>query len=405
MQSLNEIDFKNVILQKCICRQEVVALASPALLAITRNLLPRLSGSELALLMCLLSLTVATGRIARDVSVRELARGMQEDGKTTVFCGTGLSENSVRSAVRSLDEKGLIYVYKEARRDGSDCAARVYEINFGQLDLILAVRLRTLWAPKRVSDPFKNCRGIHIGNYVTSRSETEATSSFSSVAASGSESNVEKATMPYVGKKSAPASIAAPAASVVAAIQQRSKDKLSQRVAAATSAAPAQITREQMQALFDSAVAQCSIPYRLMVTVREYGFLRKRLEQNPPQDFADLVRYALTYWGVLAQQNRRAAAKADGSVRLAKALPEAPHFKTFAYWYPYFLRAYQNHLAGRNVETMKDETDRRVRQLEHEVASARAVIGSMRRRMAPPTPTPRPSHRGSGADIDLPEWK
>lgn len=408
MRSLNEIDFKNVILQKCVCRQEVVALASPALLAITRNLLPSLSGSELALLMCLLSLTVATGRIARDVSVRELAQGMQEDGKTTVFCGTGLSENSIRNATRSLDEKGLIYVYKEERRDGNDCAARVYEINFAKLDMVLAVRLRTFWAPKVSSDPFKICRGVHISNYVTSSSLTEATSSFLPVAAGGSGSNVGKTAMAYVGKKATQVpqvGTATAAASVIASVQERSRVKVVARARIAT-ASPGSTTREQMQALFDVVAARCAIPYRLMVTAKEFGFLRKRIAQNPPQDFEALLQYSLTYWGILAQQNRKAATKSDDRRKVNKSLPEAPHFQTFAYWYPYFFRAYQNHLAGRNAETMPDEDDRRVRQLEKELQDSRRVIVSMRRRMQPQAPeAPRQPVAAARDTDELPEWR
>lgn len=410
MRDLTEVEFKNLVFTRCTRRKEVVALASPALLAVTRTLLPVLGGSELAVLMCLLSLTVASGRVARDVSVREFCEGMHDDEKNIIVCGTGLSENSVRTAIKSLDEKGLVSVYREVRRDGKDCAARIYEINFTRLDMILAVRLRALWTPNTRTDPFKLCRGVHISNYVTGMPLIEATSSFIPVAV-GSGNNVKGKEMAYVGKKVQPAT--APkvesAAGVIAAVQQRSRAKVAVRAEAAI-ASPTATSREQMQALFDVVGQRCAVPYRLMVTAKEFGFLRKRIAQNPPQDLEALLQYSLTYWGVLAQQNRKAARKSDDKAKVVKALPEAPHFQTFAYWYPYFFRAYQNHLAGRNAETMPDADDRRVRQLEKELQDSRSVIVSMRRRMQPSTqaaPTPQVRRRPAPVNVadELPEWK
>lgn len=412
MMDLNEVAFKNLIFSRCTRRKEVVALASPALLAVTRTLLPTLGGSELAVLMCLLSLTVASGRVARDVSVREFCDGMLDDEKNVIVCGTGLSENSVRTAVKSLDEKGLISVYREVRRDGKDCSARIYEINFNRLDMILAVRLKALWTPNTRTDPFKLCRGVHISNYVTGMPLIEATSSFSPVAVAGSGSNDVESPVGYVGKKvqTASAPPAASAASAIAAVQQRSRAKTSQHAEAAR-ASPTSMNRDQMQALFDTIGTRCAIPYRLMVTAKEFGFLRKRLAANPPEDLEAMLQFSLTYWGVLAQQNRKAATKSDDKAKVVKALPEAPHFQTFAYWYPYFFRAYQNHLAGRNSETMTNEDDRRVRQLEKELQDSRRVIVSMKRRMAPPTPEQparpliKPRPRAVYEAKELPEWK
>lgn len=217
--------------------------------------------------------------------------------------------------------------------------------------------------------------------------------------------------MAYVGKKVLPTAApkVASAAGVIAAVQQRNRAKVAVRVEAAI-ASPTAMNREQMQALFDVVGKRCGVPYRLMVTIKEFGFLRKRIAQNPPQDLEALLQYSLTYWGVLAQQNRKAARKSDDKAKVTKALPEAPHFQTFAYWYPYFFRAYQNHLAGRNAETMPNEDDRRVRQLEKELQDSRSVIVSMRRRMQAPTPaTPAPQVRRRPAPVnvadELPEWK
>lgn len=375
--------------------------------------------------MCfLLVATLGAGRVAREISVRELSQGISTDNGGTIGSGTGLAENSIRTAVKRLSITGYLKVYKERKANGSDNAARIYEIDFNRLDEAIGAKLAPLGSSKIEGAPFKNCRGIHTSNVVTVAGKEIATSSYipadSAVVGGG---QVEESALGFVGKKPKPALPAVSTSSAeaaVASVAARSRAKVAHRVEGAAKAAPADITRDQMQAVFDSAAKEAGLPYRLMVTAREHGFLRKRMRENPPQDFHALARYAVVYWGLLAQQNRKAVSREAGKVVARKPLPEAPHFQTFVYWYPYFLRAYQNHLAAKAVEVV-DERLAPARRRQETVARPglsgdAAIFKSALRRLAarsapesdapPPRPAPRrkPTHDDL-KPIDLPVWK
>lgn len=406
MIELNERQYADMRRSRCTRRKEVVALASPALLSITKNLLHRLGGSELAVLMCLLSLTVASGRIARDISIREFSDGMLDDEGNTVVCGTGLSENSIRTAIKSLTADGLLYVYKEVRQGVKDSAARLYEINFNRLDQGLAVRLKVYSLQKDAKDPlkncgtpFKNCRGVHISNYVTHVPTEIATSSYILPGSEVARETQRESPVPYVGKKpttvtSAPRSDAA--RQVISAVVGSAREKVESRAAGAAARKPGDITRAEMQALFDSVSQGIDLPYRLMVTVREYGYLKKRLVLQAPADFRDMVRFSLTYWGMLSVQNRKAVNSEVSKGAKKKYLPEAPHFQTFAYWYPYFFRVYQNHLAGQTVVEMEkkqsSQASAQVASLERKLVEAERANAVLKKRVTAARQAPEAPH-------------
>lgn len=420
---LSEREYAQLGMSRCMVRREVHEFLTPAFLSLTHRWMSSMSGSETTVMCFVLAVTLASGRVAREMSIREIANGIRDDDKTEAQGGTGLSENSIRSALKSLAERGFLTIFKEQKSNGNDNAARIYEIDFNRLDPALGAKMGHHTPSTPEGAPFKNCRAQYISNYVTVREEERDTS-----ISIRSDSEVVAAAQPvgevmaFVGKKTPkPAPQFSSAAEAISSVQGRSRAKVQARATAATAVAPKEISKDQMQALFDAASAGVALPYRIMVTVKEHGFLRKRLAENPPANFRDMVRWSLTYWGVLAQQNRKAVTSDRTRVLRGKSLPEAPHFSTFVYWYPYFMKAYQNHLAGQVIEQreqeQKDEATVRLMDLRRKLDERERDVAILRRRatqgreLAAPAPQPVMHRRVQSrreddlSPIDLPDWK
>ena len=186
---------------------------------------------------------------------------------------------------------------------------------------------------------------------------------------------------------------------IVASIQRRSRDVQGARVAAASTVAPWMMSKEQMQALFDKGM-QTYFPKlpRVIVTGKEFGFLRKRLRETQPKDFAEFVDWALRYWTDTASKHRRAIMKGvvngDSSKFDKEPMPQSPDFATLVYRLPYFLKVHSSYLAERMTRDTEDKADRRVARLERELAQERNTnrILSQRRTQAR---GPEPRHQGT----------
>lgn len=427
IHTLDEREFVALTLQRCRHRKEVVALSAHALMATTSTLLHRLTGAELRLLIAVLSLTIGSGRVARAISINELCDGFKENDGSVVMGGTGLSVNTVRSAVRTLLQAGVLNVYREQRQDGSEVSPRIYEINFKALDPVFESELTAICV-ETVATPYQKLgvppsqkltppSYIHMSDCRHSKSSTEVASYFSSPAVAVETQQGE--TDVYVGKKASPVFASRPAGNAAAVAQaaiDKNRAKVSARATTASQALPGGLTRDGMQALFDKLYPQCGVQHRLMVTVKEFGFLRKTMKANPPGDLEAMLRFSLTYWPMLSQQNSRAVSKDGDKLVKKKSLPPAPHFSTFTYWYPYFLRAFQNHLAGRNSDTMKDEGDRKLAQVNSELERTRGMVTMLRRqnqqlKAAPAAPLQSISkpavvrRRPVVSDSELPAWE
>ncbi len=431
IHELSEHEYAATRMLRCVKRKEVEALTTPALLLIVHQRMALLSPPEVAVLLFLLAETLASGRVAREASIREISSGIKEDTGVSRG-GTGLSENGIRSALRSLTSSGLVTVFREVKANGVDNSARLYEIDFNGLSPLLAQQLRSVVAEKHDTPtardavpPFTPCRALHISNSVT-HSQQRATSSSTRVASSvGHATQPEIEEMAYVGKRPGTPSLRSQSTPTeaemnIAAVVSKGRAKVQARVAATTGVAPHTIDRAGMQAVFDSASQGIGLPYRLMVTTKEFGFLRKRLKENPPQDIKDMVRYSLTYWGILSQQNRKAFTNSAGKSVIGRALPEAPHFSTFTYWYPYFFKAYQNHLAGKVIESKEGTADTvhkaRADALQRQLIAAERANVVLRRRSPAPVEPMRPTTtkprllpaKVSDADllapVSFPEW-
>ena len=175
---------------------------------------------------------------------------------------------------------------------------------------------------------------------------------------------------------------------IVASIQRRARDVQGARVAAASTVSPWMLSKEQMQALFDKGMQTYfpSLP-RVIVTGKEFGFLRKRLRETQPKDFAEFVDWVLRYWTDTASKHRRALMKGivngDTSKFDKEPMPQSPNFATLVYRLPYFLKVHSSYLAERMTRDSEEKTDRRVARLERELAQERNTNRILTQRRTP----------------------
>lgn len=377
--------FEYVQLRRDKCRKEesVDLVAVSTLRTVVFTHLPSLKGSEVAVLFYLLGATVLRSQAAREIAIQEFCKGLQSIDGTRLDSGTGLSKPTVLSSLRSLCDRNFIHMYRLEERNGWEVSPRIYEINF---------KLLGAGGVKNFDPPLKNFTPLHTSNVVTTCSGNRDTSiSFLPGSSLARENQVQGVSgMAFVGKKKEAKprpqlgySSAAEAISTITAKHAKTRE---QRVASATSKAPSLLTKDEMQALFDKQGAGAGLTYRLMVTQREHGFLKKRLASNPPADFADFVRWCLTYWATIAKQNHVATRKDKDRLVIGKSMPESPHFNTFTYWYPYLFRAYQNSKAATDwkpeMEKGTAESSTRIKELERRVLVAEQGAAALRKKIA-----------------------
>ena len=84
-----------------------------------------LSHAELRVLLYIARHTYGFKKKSDHISLRQMVDGIQKRDGTWQDHGTGLSRRSVREAVKSLEEKGLIQVDRVKTADG-DSAVNVY---------------------------------------------------------------------------------------------------------------------------------------------------------------------------------------------------------------------------------------------------------------------------------------
>lgn len=391
-----------------------VGYAVPIMAAITARWLAELKGPRLSVLLFIMNRTILCGKSAQRIAMAEFETGVKDEDFVHC-CGTGLSKSTITEALKWLQTEDFLSVYRTITgTSGVESEPRMFEIDFKKLlhagelsDKNCVVEVTEVdksdtVAPRLLGRGGPGIRGghndIYIGDYITSLNILDKTSLISPLAfGSRKKANEKVGVEMFVGKQKKPRATLGydNAADAVAAIKQRDQQKQTTRVASAATKQPSVLTRQEMQAVFDKHATAISLGFRLMVTSREYGFLKKRLADNPPKDFSDFVRWTLTYWGTMAQQNQAAVRKDRDRLVKGKTLPAAPHFYTFTYWYPYFFRAYQNHLAGKVIETAPpvDEKDREIARLQRQVAQERHNTVILRRRpqAAPTPPEPRPA--------------
>lgn len=384
----------------------VSALAGDAFRALWRSQVQGLGRAPMNLCLALLDLTIGTGRAARDLTIKELAEGLDDSP------GCGVSPSNVKEALKVLEESGIVCRIKRAGASAAKLSA-MFAINFkavlGDIADHIAQFLPDLTAPKGETDtclwPASRPRQYidTLGISYPYKEEINLFLSRSEVARHNA--NVSGEPMQQEGS----------AADVVRAIQARQRERAATRVQESKGRSPARLTRVQVQDILDAARRAAGLTHRVLATDREVGFLRKRLVSYEVGDFAALVTHTFIHWGTYARQNASAQLKRGAT---EKALPPAPDFASLVYRLPYFLKAYNNHLAGvavqedmAAVEARQEngklaEMANQLRRAEQENRSLRRLVRS---RPAAPEATHSPTVVATqivrGADDELPEWR
>ena len=92
-------------------------------------LLPSLSKPELKVLLYVIRRTFGFGKDADAISIAQLADGITTRDGRVLDRGTGLPRSSVRTATKSLVDRGILVV-RQVRSDEGDYAANVYSLRF-----------------------------------------------------------------------------------------------------------------------------------------------------------------------------------------------------------------------------------------------------------------------------------
>lgn len=181
------------------------------------------------------------------------------------------------------------------------------------------------------------------------------------------------------------------------------------------------LTSAEFQAVVDKVQKDAGLQHRMVVTAKEFGFLRKRLEQSPPSDMTEFISWVLRYWTTIAQQHRAALRKNDDRKAAGeKGIPAHPDFASLAFRYPYFLKCFANFKAERTMQAKDDANEREaklqetIRRQKEEISSLRRARPTSRPAMAPAEPAAPPARRPVSrrpapvidylGGEDLPEW-
>lgn len=92
-------------------------------------LLPTLSKPELKVLLYVIRRTFGFGKDADAISISQLSEGITRRDGTKLDLGTGLPRSSVRTATKSLVDRGILDV-RQVHSEEGDYAANVYSLRF-----------------------------------------------------------------------------------------------------------------------------------------------------------------------------------------------------------------------------------------------------------------------------------
>lgn len=214
--------------------------------------------------------------------------------------------------------------------------------------------------------------------------------------------------MRVIGRRVLAPREAQPGSAIIAAIASvkgRSQAANATKVASAAQKAPNRLTQAEAQAILDRARAAAQTPERLILTVKEFGVLRKRLTDYdvPVAQLEDITRHTLTFWATYSQQNAKAARRSPGQ----DPLPAAPSASAFVYRFPYFLKAYRNYKAGLTVSKTVEADDRNLKTIDFLRNEVSRLTKALRQRAAPVPAPAAPAVKAPTRVIEsgLPKWR
>lgn len=359
-----------------------------------------LSHYELIVLLAIMARTLSVGRAAVRVGLKEFTEPSEfAPDSSPLQC----SVDSVRRAVHSLSDKGILTVYAptaDSSRNESD--GRLYEIDFKVASCGLQQDQNTLEIfSKPPSGSARPPLPASKTPYCIHHELGKPNKTKYLVASLRSRTNVVE--FPLASRQDN-------ALDVINAVKDAHRVRRATLVAQALSP-QRELRMDMVQAVIDKIIERDfpGLP-RVVVTKEAFGVMRKRIKAYKVDNFEALVEYSFSQWSSIASRQRLGLVRDSAKAAKFSPLPLAPSFRDLAYRLPYFIALYANRKAGQN-ETLgapAEKSNERERQLEREVRSLEGKLQTERtafRRVISRRPAPRvePETTTSVAEQDI-EW-
>jgi hypothetical protein len=378
-----------------------------------------LGSQKVSILLFLINRTLYYRKAAEQIWTKQWLEGIVDKHGNRVCSGIGMSDNTYRKHLNELIESDFVHAYRVVDDSGAEFVGRLYEINFTKLvasTVTQGSKMPLLATPKRLKDAENGSeRGSNAGdtplpklgiqnsiNKRLTKVNLAADAPRSGKAVAGTEEIVTTPRLHGPKNRRRAADDQSPAyedppeptaRELVAALKAKSDRARADRLASAASKQPWQLTKQELQAMIDKGMKlyHPSAP-RMVVTYREYGYMRKYLKQSAPKDFSAFLDWTLRMWSNIAVQHRRAVTRnQDRMLKDEQLIGASPSFSSLAYKLPYFIKAHSNFVAELNGAEREDEADRRVARLERELENTRQTVRVLSRR--PKTSTPEPTRQ------------
>ena len=369
--------------------------------AIAMHWVSVLPAAELSVLLAILARTLAFGRAAVRMSLKEFTSESSEFPKCRPL---RYSTVSIRRAIHALSTQGLVVIYAPTADDSrNESDGRMYEIDFKTASLGAVLTVERVEA--RVVPPITHERPPSHPRETPYCINTElGKPNKLFVASLRSRANVED--FPEMrGNENI--------ADVLQRVKTTSATKRATLVQKA-SGSPAALSMQMVQAVIDKVMERDfpALP-RVIATKAAYSVLKKRLLAYKIADLEGLVEFSFANWSALATQNRMALVRDPTKAQKFKPLPLAPSFTDFAYRLPYFISAYSNRKAAQgatpaqatqHASTRERELEREIADLRRQQEASRGIIRRISSRRSAPRKTEVPAPTMPWVDALDSDW-
>lgn len=415
LHNVTEMEFMKLMMDKERFKEGRSEMVAPLFRSLFIHWSSRLHPLQTSILGYVVASTFVMGKQAQRITIAEFAQG----------CAMGV--NTARRHIHALIADGFLHVYRTAGEAGGEKEARMFEVDCNFMLRVDEDYVRmTLKHPQKGVPPLPERESplpqretpTYI-NYIDSSSIHSRDKSLHSARSSQNGSGMESPMLATPKKPRAEIARPTSMADVLATVQGKAATAQIARATSAGVKAPHHVDKLEMQALLDKAMkTYAPTATRMMVTAKEFGFLRKRLKEAPPNDLPVFINWVVSYWPTIAHQNRMAKQRRteETTHRTVSALPMAPDFASLCYRYPYFLKAFSNHNAERTQQETEVKSNAEVERLKRTLKDKDRDIGVLRSKLAKPltvmrrTPPaqrvigePRPV-RAELPDAELPDW-
>lgn len=328
-----------------------------------------LTAAELQIVLFIMGRSLVWKKKAENIAFRHFLEGVF-NGDIMVSAPCGLSKNTIRAAIQSLNDKGFLdqHAFIDKRHEEK---WRFYELNVAKIlsnrgDLTASEEFSTSPEPlpeigRPPSQKLVDINNSNINN-LSSYEDSASESPTSKRVVRHRESSMAKRI--EVDCNTDPRDL-------VKQIAGRAQATRSTRVSKNAGLVPKnKWTVVDLQALLDTAREEVEsdgyrVP-RLVVVAKNIGVLHRRMKEAGLQEVVPFFIWTLRNWGTVASANQRAKARQAKDTQASQsAMSLAPNFNDLAYRFPYILTLYNDR------EQIKENEQREARQQQAKVEQHR----------------------------------